>query len=170
MFKNKRFLITQPMIRGLNGSTAVTLELATTLQNLGAKVTVYTCDLGEPASTCFKNANIHVDQASENPSYKLANFDYVWVHSQILPASLVKALVSPKGSLPSFIFLHMSGMDWIPDEKPWIYNLENQLSNLSLFICEEVYNVNKPFLNPKIPISFFRNPAPMSYINHSVRR
>ena len=68
MFKNKRFLITQPMIRGLNGSTAVTLELAKALKTLGAKVTIYTCDLGEPASTCFKDASLHVDQASENPS------------------------------------------------------------------------------------------------------
>lgn len=170
MFKNKRFLITQPMIRGLNGSTAVTLELAKALKTLGAKVTIYTCDLGEPASICFKDASLHVDQASENPSYKLADFDYVWVHSQILPVSLVNELITPEGTLPSFIFLHMSGMDWIPDEKPWIFNLENQLSSLSLFICEEVYNVNKPLLSSKIPTGFFRNPAPMNYVNHSVKK
>ena len=79
MFKNKRFLITQPIIRGFNGSTLVTLELATTLQNLGAKVTLYTCNYAKPASTYFQKANLHVDTLKDNPNYKLSDFDYILI-------------------------------------------------------------------------------------------
>ncbi len=166
MFNNKRFLITQPMIRGFNGSTLVTLELATTLQKLGAKVTIYTCDLAKPAAPHFQKANLKVDTITDEPNYKLTDFDYIWIHSQILPISIVKQLTGAKlpKHLPSFIFLHMSGMDWIPDEKPWIFNLENTLSSLSVFISEEVLDINKPLLNPNIPTAFFRNPAPEEYL------
>lgn len=168
MFKNKRFLITQPALRSINGSTVVSLELANTLQQLGAKITIYTCDYAEPAKTLFTKNQIKVDLAENHPQYKLQDFDYIWVHSQILPLSLLQQLSRKLPTkLPSFIFLHMSGMDWIPDEKPWIYNLENQLSSLSLFICEEVKNVNVPFLNKSIPTAFFRNPVPAEYKNRT---
>ena len=154
------------MIRGINGSTMVTLELATTLNQLGAKTTVYTCDYDNPAKKIFENQNIQVVTSDDNPKFKLNDFDYVWVHSQILPTSLIKGLSRKKLSdYPCFIFLHMSGMDWIPDEKPWIYNLENKLSSLSLFISEEVKQVNLPFLDSDIPVGFFRNPAPLVYCN-----
>ena len=162
--KNKRFLITQPLIRGINGSTVVTLELAEELQRLGAKVTVYTCDHGEPAKSYYTQKNITVNTAQDNPNYKLNNFDYIWVHSQILPPCIIKQLSQKiSNKTPSFIFLHMSGMDWIPDEKPWIYDLENRLSSLSLFICEEVKDINKPFLDSSIPTAFFRNPTPTEF-------
>ena len=164
MLKNKRILITQPIIRGFNGSTLLTLELADALQKIGAKVTLYTCNYAKPASTFFQKANLHVDTLQDNPDYKLSDFDYIWIHSQILPTSIIKDLSYKHSKIPSFIFLHMSGMDWIPDEKPWIYNLENQLSGLSLFISEEVLEVNKPFLDSSIPTAFFRNPAPKEYL------
>ena len=168
MLKNKRVLITQPIVRAINGSTVVTLELAQELAKLGAKVTVYTCDHADPAKTLYKNHNIKVDTAQDNPNYKLSDFDYIWVHSQILPLSIVKCLSRKMpAKVPVFIFLHMSGMDWLPDEKPWIYNLENQLSSLSLFICEEVEDVNMTILNSKIPTSYFRNPTPTNYQDRS---
>lgn len=163
MFK-KRILITQPLIRGFNGSTLVTLELAGKLKELGATVTVYTCDCAEPAKTCFEEKNIHIDTAQSNPKYSISDFDIIWIHSQIIPISIIESLKKKIPSkVPSFIFLHMSGMDWIPDEKPWIYDLENNLSSLSLFICEEVRDVNKKYLDPTLPIGFFRNPAPFQY-------
>ena len=164
MFKNKRILITQPILRSINGSTVVTLELAKYLQQQGAKVTIYTCDYARPAQSYFAKSQIQVDTAKDSPQYKLTDFDYIWIHSQILPISLINQLSTRLPSkLPSFIFLHMSGMDWIPDEKPWIYNLENCLSSMSLFICEEVESVNIPLLDQSIPKAFFRNPAPTEY-------
>lgn len=164
MFKNKRFLITQPIIRGINGSTVVTLELAQELINQGAEVTVYTCDYDNPAKTYYQKSKIKVVTADENPSFKLNDFDYIWVHSQILPASIINYLNKKlPNKLPRFIFLHMSGMDWIPDEKPWIYNLENKLSSLSLFISEEVKDINIHLLDLNIPTIYYRNPAPDNY-------
>lgn len=164
MYEGKRILIAQPIIRGYNGSTMVTFELAKYLQSLGMDVTIYTCDHADPAKSYFKKNKLKVDTAQDSPSYQLQDFDYVWVHSQIIPPSLIKALSQKLPSkIPTFIFLHMSGMDWIPDEKPWIYNLENRLSSLSLFISEEVKNVNLPFLNQDVSTDFFRNPAPICY-------
>ena len=152
------------MIRGFNGSTLVALELATALKKLGAKVEVYTCDFAKPASIYFEKAGIDVTTFKDELDYNLSDFDYVWVHSQILPISLVKKMsTEDTKNLPMFIFLHMSGMDWVPDEKPWIYDLENRLSNLSLFISEEVSDINRPLLDDNIPTAFFRNPAPKKY-------
>ena len=170
MLKNKHILITQPAIRSINGSTVVTLELAQELLNCGAKVTIYTCDYADPAKIIFKKHGIQIDQAQDNPDYRLSDFDYIWIHSQIIPLSIIKHLSRKLPTkLPAFIFLHMSGMDWIPDEKPWIYNLENQLSSMSLFICEEVKNVNQSILSSKIPTKYFRNPAPAAYKDRSLK-
>lgn len=164
MLKNKKILITQPIIRSINGSTIVSLELALALKNQGAEVTIYTCDYHNPAKAFFEKNHFKVDVASSNPQYKLQDFDYIWVHSQIIPISILNQLAQKlPAKLPAFIFLHMSGMDWIPDEKPWIYDLENRLSSLSLFICEEVKSVNTPLLSKSVPKAFFRNPAPTEY-------
>lgn len=52
--KGSRFLITQPMIAGINGSTTVTLELADYIQSKGGIVQVYTYYLGHPAQKFFE--------------------------------------------------------------------------------------------------------------------
>ncbi len=160
----KRFLITQPMMHWICGSTIVTLELAEYLKSQGAKVTIYTCFYDEPLKSICQKRKIKVHESKNRPQYKLTDFDYIWVHSQILPLSLVEALGKKLPSkMPAFIFLHMSGMDWIPDEKPWIYNLENLLSSKSLFICEEIKKVNQPMLDKNIDTGYFENPAPLSF-------
>lgn len=160
----KRFLITQPIMFMIGGSSVVTIELAEYLIKNGAKVVVYACVLGDPVKTICEEKGIIVDEAKNTPNYKLSDFDYIWVHSQILPESLLRDIEkNPKQKMPKFIFLHMSGMDWIPDEKPWIYDLENKLSSKSLFISEEVEKVNQDMLDPEISKGFFRNPAPLEY-------
>ena len=159
--KGKRFLITQPMMHWICGSTVVALELAEYLKSSGAEVVIYTCFCGEPMKGICKERGIKVDEYSGFPKYKLGDFDVVWVHSQILPLSIVEALGKKELSdVPLFVFLHMSGMDWIPDEKPWIFDLENRLSSLSLFISEEVKAVNEGMIKSNIKTDFFRNPAP----------
>lgn len=160
----KRFLITQPMMHWICGSTVVTLELAEYLKSQGAIVTIYTCFYDEPIKSICKNKKITVHESKKHPRYKLSDFDYIWVHSQVLPLSIVEALSKKlPAKMPAFIFLHMSGMDWIPDEKPWIYNLENLLSSKSLFISEEIKKINQSMLDPKIDTGYFRNPTPNSF-------
>ena len=96
------------MIRGICGSTMVTLELAEKLQNLGATVTIYTCDYGIPAKSIFETKHLKIDTFQNNPKYKLSDFDYIWVHSQVLPLSIIDALSHKLPSkVPNFIFLHM---------------------------------------------------------------
>ena len=158
----KRFLITQPMIRSFCGSTMVTLELAEYLSSIGAKVTVYTNVALPPALMSFENAKIKVISSQDKYDLSLKDFDYVWVHSLTFPRQLLDELKDLPKELPAFVFLHMSPLDSIPDEHPWIYDLENSLSSLSLYISEKTLESNVKFGLPS-NIGFFRNPAPLDF-------
>lgn len=164
LFTGKRFLICQPIMEAINGSTVVTLELAEYLQSNGADIRVYSCTFGDPVKSYCKKKNIKVDVAADNPKYRLTDFDYIWSHSQILPISIIEELGKnlPK-KMPKFIFLHMSGVDWIPDEKPWIFNLEKKLSSKTLYISEGVAKTNLGFGLENLDSDFFRNPAPSKF-------
>ena len=160
----KRILICQPMMHWICGSTVVTLELAEFLKSIGMNVEIYTCFFDEPLKTICNKKKIKVTDASSSPDYDILNFDFIWSHSQILPLSIIRQLSNRNvENFPKFIFLHMSGMDWIPDEKPWIYGLENKISDKSLFISEEVRDINRELLAADIQKDFFRNPAPHEY-------
>lgn len=163
--KAKKFLITQPMIGSFCGSTILTLELATHLQEKGAHVTVYTSYACEPMDLFFKKAHIKIVTEPEHPNFKLKDFDYIWVHSQILPYSILEDLSKKHNSYPFFIFLHMSSLkEEIPDETSWIYDLEKQLSSKSLYVGDKSLITNQKFLNqPKSRIGFYKNPAPDSF-------
>ncbi len=157
----KKVLITQPIICGINGSTVVTLELAEYFMSLGAKVVVYTCSYDEPAKTFYKAKGIEVVVAKDNPRLHIADFEYIWVNSQILPESIVDDLRTPQNA--RFVYSHMSGVAWVPDERPWIYGLEEKTASLRLFISEETKNNNSGFVEGKIPELFYRNPAPDAF-------
>ncbi|MCR5832369.1 MAG: hypothetical protein K6G36_00265 [Candidatus Saccharibacteria bacterium] len=162
LFSGKRFLITQPMIRGLNGSTMVTLELASFLKSCGAKVVVYTNIALDPALSLFKKAEIRVITPQEKMEFSVNDFDYIWVHSLTLPRSLLDDLKIERKKNPPFIFLHMSALDQIPDEHPWIYQLEEKLSSLSLYISDGTLTANEKYGLPK-KVGFYRNPAPVEF-------
>lgn len=156
------------MMSLLTGSAIVSIELAEYLKSQKAEVTIYTCFKGEPVASLCEKKNISVVSFEEKPQFKLGDFDIIWIHSQILPLSIVEQLGEklPK-KMPIFVFLHMSGMDWIPDEKPWIHDLENRLSSLSLFISEEVRSLSDFMLSDRVKRDYFRNPAPTAYIERS---
>lgn len=158
----KRFLITQPMIRSFCGSTMVALELAKYLSSVGAHVTVYTNVALSPALDYFRADGIKVMSSRDKYKWSLENYDYVWVHSLTFPQQLLEELKSPPKRMPAFIFLHMSPLNSIPDEHPWIYDLENSLSSLSLYISDKTLESNEKFGLP-LKIGYFRNPAPSSF-------
>lgn len=160
------------MIFGLNGSTTVSLELADFLQSSGNTVTIYTYTYGDPAKEFFENANLTVLTAADEPELHLSDFDLVWVHSQVLPISLIRELQGPfEGHLPSFVFLHMSPFDWIPDERPYIFDLERCLASLSLYITPETHTAQRDYHTQEVPSLLFRNPAPVEFskLEHSPR-
>ena len=162
--KNKRFLITQPMIHGLNGSTLVALELAEYLQSIGASVEVYTYFSDYPAKGFFEAKEIKITTASDNPIYKTSDFDYIWVHSQVIPISIIDSLSdSSDSSHPIFVFHHMSPFDWIPDERPYIYDLEEKLASVSSFIAEETKEEQQGYYTDRVPSLYFPNPAPQAF-------
>lgn len=164
MYRGKRFLITQPMIHHLNGSTIVALELATYLSEEEASVTVYTYFCSDPAKNVFRQKHIKVVTADDNPTLLLTDFDYVWVHSQVLPLSIVRSLGRrlPR-DVPAFIFHHMSPLDWIPDERPYIVGMEESLSSQSLFISKNTLQSLEHYFTRRPSRALFSNPAPVSF-------
>lgn len=168
-YKGKRFLINQPLIHGINGSTIVTLELADFLQKNGAKVDIFTLTLQEPAKTLFLDRGLNVAAVQNNPDYRLEDYDYIWVHSQVLPPSIIDDLGKGHKTYPAFVFLHMSSMDWIPDEHPYIHLLEERLSSISLYICEEVRESNLGYFYAEPPYDYFRNPSPDEFLQFNAK-
>lgn len=164
--KGKRFLITHSIIQGIMESTVVALELAEYLQSKGAKVTVYTSYFGNPAMKFFSEKKINVVGGTEEPRLNLEDYDYIWVHSQVLPFSFIEQLGQkiPK-RMPVFIFNHMSALEEVSDEHPYIHGLEEALSSLSLFVSLETQKKQLPFYSKKLAFELYRNPAPMSYVN-----
>lgn len=174
-YANKRFLITQPMIYGYNGSTMVTVELAEYLQSQGGEVTVYTYAYYYPIKSEVDSKNIKVVVASDDDKLSLSDFDYIWVHSQVLPLSIVDDLADKlPQKMPKFIFLHMLPFEWIPDERPYIYQMEQKLASQVLVISEEVRDVLEKCFddNYRPRYEYFRNPAPESFASykHSYNR
>ncbi len=161
-----RVLITHPFLYEINGATNVTLELAEYLQNRGDKVTVYTNVFDYPIKHYFDEKKIHVDIARKNPKYHLKDFDIVWINSQTFPISLLEELGNAEKAknAPKFIFMHMSAQDYCADEMPYIYQFEEKLSSLSLFVSEEALEFNKKFFEKMPPTDYYRNPAPEEYL------
>lgn len=157
-------MITQPMIHGLNGSTLVALELAEYLKSQGAEVLVYTYVYDYPAKASYIDKNINVSVASDNHKLSLFNFDYIWVHSQVLPVSIIKELGQElPDNMPCFIFNHMSPFDWLADERPYIPDLEERLSSKSIFVSTETQDKQMLYFRNTENFSLFRNPAPTSF-------
>lgn len=146
------------MIAGITGSTVVVLELVNFLVEKGAKVEVYTLFYGDPMRRFFENKKIKVVCFDDDPELHIADFDYVWVNSQIMPKSMVKDFRN--NQTIRTIFCHMSGLDVIPDEKPWIVDFEKRVCSLRLFVSENTKKANNVFMDAGTKSMIFANPAP----------
>lgn len=159
----KRFLITQSSLRLLAGSEIVTLELADFLQKQGAKVLVYTCYFADPIKKFYDEKNIKVDISGDN--IFLEDFDYIWVHHQILPISIVNQLISKRPpKMPKFLFFHMSSLKDHYLEKPYVWDLERKISSKTCFVSLAAKDAILSSTNLKdVDFDLFRNPAPVSF-------
>ncbi|MBT1182277.1 hypothetical protein JS531_10045 [Bifidobacterium sp. CP2] len=163
IIKGKRILITHVFIQRLMGSTVLTLELADYLQQQGADVTVFCSEYAEPVRSLFEERHLKVID-DENHDFHLADYDIIWLNSQVLPLSLVEELKHPvQETLPAFIFNHMSALDKIADEFPYIYGLEERLASLVLTIAPEVERKILPYFDVIPPHALFPNPAPTAF-------
>ncbi len=167
-------LLTHTLISNIMGSTVVCAQVAEELQRMGAAVLVLSSSLTGPARTIFEDRGIPV-AVGEDIEASLFDFDYVWVHSQLLPLSFVRELgnVSRKGvpqgkRLPSFIFNHMSALDSSPDEHPYVPLLEETIASAEVFVSEEARDaLNKDYdaqSNRGIPQMIVPNPAPSAFL------
>lgn len=162
---NKRILITQPILHNFCGSTVVTIELADYFKKKGAKVDVYSYTLDEPVKWELEKRRISMYTAHNAVNLDIFNYDYIWIHSQVLPESMTSQLseLHNKKERPYFIFLHMSPHDYIPDEFQWIYDFEDKLADLVLYISEETQRSHEKLFSNNIEYTYFRNPCPESY-------
>lgn len=160
----KRFLICHSIVHDLMGSTIVTLDLATHLQESGAEVVVYASFIGDPAKSLFEERSIRVVDDAVMTSVSFVDFDHVWINSQVLPESMVGQLRAPlPENMPSFIFLHMSAIHFAPDEHPYIHQLEERLSSLSLFISPETRRKLLPYFEREMVTEVYPNPTPTEF-------
>ncbi len=163
----KRFLICHSIVHDLMGSTIVTLDLATHLQDSGADVLVYATFVADPAMSLFADRSIRVvtDEAMADVSF--ADFDHVWVNSQVLPEVMVDQLQEPlPDPMPSFVFLHMSAIHFAPDEHPYIHQLEERLAALSLFISPQIRRDLLPYFDRPMTTELYPNPTPTEFALH----
>lgn len=163
MKKKPRVLITLPKINKLGGATVVSLELAEYFNQIGGKATIYASTYEYPARKYFEDRRVHVEVFDDKPNFRLSDFDYVFVNSQILPISMISQLAGSRKfkKMPLFLYLHKSPLESIPDEHPWLCGLEDKMADNILFISEKTRDSNEPMLDKNIPRAFFRNPAPI---------
>lgn len=162
MFKNKKILITQNSLRQFAGSEIVVLELAHWLQQKGAKVIVFTWIYDGQIVEEFQNRKIHVT-TDENDDAFNADFDYIWVHHQVLPEKLIRRLSNLHAK---FIFNHMSFLPELYIEQPYIYGLEKNISSMNLFVSPEVEDFIRGTcldLGSSAMSCLFQNPAPTAF-------
>ena len=171
--KGKRVLITHPLISEIMGSTVVCVQVAEALQHLGADVLVLSSSFTGPARAMFESRGVPV-VIDEKQHYSIYDYDYVWIHSQLLPMSFVDQLQQineygiPSGKKPAaFIYNHMSAVDYAPGEQPYIMSLEESTASLEVFVSEECKEKLQPFyqksLNHAVPQRIFANPAPSAF-------
>ena len=114
----------------------VTLELAEYLKSHGARVQVYTREHAGAMAGMMEASGI---QVIDDPGYpfRCEDYDTIWVHHQLLPPALLAQLADPTGTMPVFVFHHMSSLDSNRMEQPYIKEFERRLAGLSLFISED---------------------------------
>jgi len=162
--RNSRFLITQSQLRYFGGSEVTTLELAQYLNANAKSVSVFTYQFDEPIKTVFESVGIDVIVGLDADVH-LADYDYVWVHHQVLPLQMVLELAENPTSKPKFIFMHMSAMKTNSFERPYIFQLEQKLSGRTLYNSLETKSSIEAdyFQTISPPSSIYPNPAPVEF-------
>ena len=128
--KGKNVLITQSALHFLAGSEITTLELANYFTEQGANVLVFTWYLADPMSVEFQKN--HISVTIDEDDERLDKIDIAWIHHQVIPKRLLFALKN-NNLKTRFFFYHMSPLDYVPIEWPYLYQLEQTVADKSLF-------------------------------------
>ncbi len=139
-FKGKRILITQSSLCQLAGSEVTCLELATFFKEQGASVIVFSWFINGSIKSLFSQNKIYTTTDENDP--KIKDLDYVWIHHQVLPLILLKNYNKPSFKKPALVFHHMSALDYVYLEQPYIFSLEQKLAAKSVFVSEEALRFN----------------------------
>ena len=124
-FRGKRVLICQPIMHSFCGSTVCTLELAEYLVSVGCRVEIYTLAYAWQLREICEKLGVEVHAVEDEPQLSLWDYDLIWVHSEVLPQTMIaelpqlKEAASQGREMPYWVFAHLSPLEDIPDEWPW---------------------------------------------------
>lgn len=165
--KGKRFLITQSSIHWIAGSEVYALELADYLQKKDAVVRVFTHYSDRPMKDFYVEKDIEV--VTDDSALSIDDFDYIWVHHQVLPQSIIGELGTKK-RWPVFIFNHMSPFEELAIERPFVWNLEESIASASVFNSQETKTAQEGLFKRHHESYIIPNPAPMEYSQKIVKK
>lgn len=165
--RKKRFLITQSSIHWIAGSEVYVLELADYLRKKGAVVCVFTHYFDSPMKDFYIEKGIEV--TTDDSALLMDDFDYIWVHHQVLPESIIVELGASK-RWPVFIFNHMSPFEELAIERPFIWSLEDSIASASVFNSQETMEAQKGLFKRSHRRYVIPNPAPMDYSKKIVKK
>lgn len=173
-FTGRRVLICQPIMHGFGGSTVCTLELAEYLMSVGCRVEIYTLTYGPQLREICERLKVAVHTAEEQPQLSLWDYDLIWVHSEVLPQTMIAELpqlekaASQGREMPYWVFAHLSPLEDIPDEWPWNEALEDKVADIVLYVSEATREKQRGTIGQSVPIGLFRNPVLDKFVRAEV--
>ncbi len=162
----KKILMTTNHFAELAGSEMTLLEHIEYFSNEGYFVEIFTNHYSEfmVSQVAEVTQNKFFITSDANHDFFINNYDIIWIQHQLIPNKILDQLSEVKSVKPKFIFIHMSS--FVHLEFPWLYNIENRISDLSLVISDEVFNILQ---NYKIStnIQYYRNPTNKRWLHYS---
>lgn len=143
----------------------VIFEMAKYFKERGDDVVIFTWLLNDPMKTLIADAGIYA--TTYDYDAKLDDFDVVWVHHQVLPRKILDELEKKKKQ-PIFLFHHLSSIEDLYLEQPYIYELENKIASKSLFVAESGLSTMEKYYNLK-NTRIFPNCAPREFFGNFLR-
>lgn len=164
-FRGKRVLICQPIMHSFCGSTVCTLELAEYLVSVGCRVEIYTLTYAWQLREICEKLGVEVHAVEDEPQLSLWDYDLIWVHSEVLPQTMIaelpqlKEAASQGREMPYWVFAHLSPLEDIPDKWPWNEALEDKIADIVLYVSEETREKQRGTIKKSVPTGLFRNPV-----------
>ena len=141
------------------------LELAEYLISVGCQVEIYTLTYVPQLRDVCEKLEVTVYTAEDKPQLSLWDYDLIWVHSEVLPQTIITELPQLKEAAsrgrkgPYWVFAHLSALEDNPDEWPWNETLEDKIADVVLYVSEATREKQQGIIKQSVPTEIFRNPV-----------
>ncbi len=159
-----RLLISNNHLRRHAGSEMVTLELTEEFVRRGWQVDISTNLFLPPFSEEFAGLIDSGSVRASNDPYEAFGLDYdlIWVHHNLLPASTIEAMADAEFSVP-VVWHHMSPIAHI--EFPLLADIENSIADRMSFMSEATRDALLEFGLDAERALVLPNPVPHSFVS-----